>query len=45
MAQTAISNLAPGVASAEQVHRTVLTAAQVRALNATAREIIPAPGA
>ena len=44
MVQTGISNLAPGVASAEQVHRTVLTAAQVRALNATARAIIPAPG-
>ena len=38
-------NLTPGVAGAERVHRTVLTVTQVRALNSTRREIIPAPGA
>ena len=44
MGQTEIANLTFGVASAERVHRTHLTAAQVRALNATEQEIIPAPG-
>ena len=44
MVQTGI-NLTPGVASAEQVTRTVLTVGQTRALNGTEIEIIPAPGA
>jgi len=45
MAQTRIKSLTDGVASAEQVHHTRLTVAQIRALNATPRVIIPAPGA
>ena len=39
------ANVTPGAASAERVHRTHLTTAQVRALNSTEQEIIPAPGA
>ena len=45
MAQTIINKLTEGVASAEQFHVTRLTTTQIRALNATPRTIIPAPGA
>ena len=44
MPQHPIGNLAPGVASAEQVRRVELTAAEVRGLNGTPIELVPAPG-